>query len=247
MYVEGDVPYVANGGYGNNGFGFGNGWEGLIGLALVAGLFGGWGGNGFGFGGRGVYGAGSEALGYELGKVATTNDVASGFTTNTILGVQRDQTLATQQGFANVQQTLCQGFNGINTALLQGFHGVDNSVCTLGYQNQVGFNQLSRELADCCCSTKGAIADLKYSNERQTCDILSAINGSTQKVIDYMQNEKIASLQAENVALKGRISNDQQSAYIIGALKQPCPVPAYVVPNPNCCYSACGGNGTSVI
>ena len=59
MYVEGDVPYVANGCYGNNGFGFGNGWEGLIGLALVAGLFGGWGGNGFGFGGRG-YGAGSE-------------------------------------------------------------------------------------------------------------------------------------------------------------------------------------------
>ena len=104
--------------------------------------------NGFGFGGnRG--GAGSEMLGYELGKVATTNDVASGFTTNTILGVQRDQTLATQQGFANVQQTLCQGFNGINTALLQGFHGVDNSVCTLGYQQSQLVNGLSRELADC--------------------------------------------------------------------------------------------------
>lgn len=239
MYVEGDVPYIANNGcYGNNGFGFGNGWEGLIGLALVAGLFGGWGGNGFGFGGN--RGAGSEMLGYELGKVATTNDVASGFTTNTILGVQRDQTLATQQGFANVQQTLCQGFNGINTALLQGFHGVDNSVCTLGYQQSQLVNGLSRELADCCCSTKGAIADLKYANERQTCDILGAISSSTQKVIDYMQNEKICSLQAENVALKGRISNASQTAEIVNALKQPCPVPAFVVPNPNCCYGNCG-------
>ena len=244
MYVEGDVPYVANNGYGNNGLGFGNGWEGLIGLALVFGLIGGWGGNGFGFGGnRGS--AGSEVLGYELGKVATTNDVASGFTTNTILGVQRDQSLAIQNGFAGVQQTLCQGFNGINTSLLQGFHGVDNSVCTLGYQQSQLVNGLSRELSECCCSTKGAIADLKYSNERQTCDILNAINGSTQKVIDYMQNEKIASLQAENVALKGRISNDQQSAYIIDKLS-PCPRPAYVVPNPNCCYSSCNGTASII-
>lgn len=243
-YYEGEISPMTNA-Y-NNGFGFGNGWEGLIGLALVAGLFGGWGGNGFGFGNRG-YGAGSEMLGYELGKVATTNDVASGFTTNTILGVQRDQTLAMQSGFSGVQQTLCQGFNGINTAILQTQNAIDNSVCTLGYQNQAGINQLSREIADCCCSTKGAIADLKYSNERQTCDILQAINGSTQKVIDYMQNEKIASLQAENVALKGRISNANQTAEILGALS-PCPKPAYVVPNPNCCYSACGGfNGTSII
>lgn len=244
MYVEGDVPYVANG-YGNNGFGFGNGWEGLIGLALVAGLFGGWGGNGFGFGGRGGYGAGSEMLGYELGKVATTNDVASGFNNSAVLGSLNDLKLGQTSGFANVQQTLCQGFNGINTSLLQGFHGVDNSVCTLGYQQSQLVNGLSREIADCCCSTKGAIADLKYSNERQTCDLLNAINGSTQKVIDYMQNEKIASLQAENVALKGRISNDQQSAYIIDKLS-PCPRPAYVVPNPNCCYSTCNGTASII-
>ena len=244
MYVEGDVPYVANGGYGNNGFGFGNGWEGLIGLALVAGLFGGWGGNGFGFGGRG-YGAGSEALGYELGKVATTNDVASGFNNSAVLGSLNDIKL----NQAQMQNWINQGFVGVDRTALQGFNSIENAICTLGYQQSQLVNGLSRELADCCCSTKGAIADLKYSNERQTCDILGAINHSTQKVIDYMQNEKISSLQAENVALKGRISNDQQSAYIIGALRQPCPVPAYVVPNPNCCYSACGTgfNGTSVI
>ena len=241
MYVEGDVPYVANGGYGNNGFGFGNGWEGLIGLALVAGLFGGWGGNGFGFGGRG-YGAGSETLGYELGKVATTNDIASGFNNSAVLGSLNDIKL----GQAQMQNWINQGFVGVDRTALQGFNSIENAICTLGYQQSQLVNGLSRELADCCCSTKGAIADLKYSNERQTCDILGAINHSTQKVIDYMQNEKIASLQAENVALKGRISNDQQSAYIIGALKQPCPVPAYFVPNPNCCYQQSCQTCTSV-
>lgn len=206
-YYEGEIGPM--GGYNNNGFG--NGWEGIIGLALVASLFGGWGGFGFG-GGRGGYGAGSEMLGYELGKVATTNDVASGFTTNTILGVQREQTLGMQTGFANVQQTLTQGFNGIST-----------------------------QIANCCCNTQSAIADLKYANERQTCSLLEAINGSTQKIIDYMQSEKILALQAENVALKGRISNDAQTAAIVSALN-PTPRPAYVVPNPNCCYTTCNGN-----
>ena len=67
MYIEGDVPYC-----GNNNSGFGNGWEGLIALALVfgnGGLF----GNGFG-GGRGGYGS-----------PATVQDVASGFSTSEIM------------------------------------------------------------------------------------------------------------------------------------------------------------------
>lgn len=231
-YYEGEIsPMGCNNSYGNNGLGFGNGWEGLIGLALVFGLIGGWGGNGFGFGGNRGYGAGSEALGYELGKVATTNDVASGFTTNTILGVQRDQSLAIQSGFAGIQQTLCQGFNGVNTAMLQGFNGVDNAICNLGYNIQGGFNSISHQISDCCCSTKQAIADLKYSNERQTCDLIVNQNANTQKIIDYMQSEKISALQAENLALKGQISNNAQSAYIINQVR-PLPIPAFTVANP---------------
>ena len=27
--------------------------------------------------------------------------------------------------------------------------------------------------------------------------------------------------------------------YLVNALREPCPVPAYVVPNPNGCYNAC--------
>lgn len=217
MYVEGDVPVMSNG-YNN---GFGNGWEGLIGLALVAGLFGGWGG-GYGFGGRG--GAGSEVLGYELGKVATQADIASGF-----------QNSAQLSGINDIQLTLANMQNWNN----QGFYGIDRTLLQ-------STNQISAQLANCCCENRAAIADLKYSNERQTCDILGAINGSTQKIIDYMQNEKICALQAENTALKGQISNNAQTAAIVGALSPKQAVPAYVVPNPNCCYSACG-NTNSII
>lgn len=72
---------------------------------------------------------------------------------------------------------------------------------------------------------------------KNTCDIVSAINSSNQRVIDYMQNEKICGLQAENVALKGQISNYSQANAIVSALAPACPKPAYIVPNPNCCYS----------
>lgn len=214
MYIEGDVPYVS-GNYNNNGFG--NGWEGLIGLALVASLFGGWGG-GFGFGGgRGGYGS-SELFGYQLGRTATSNDVASGFTNSEILSDLNNIILgqATMQGFIN------QGFAGLNTQL-------NNAICTLGYNTQSGFNALSRELSDCCCATKSMILENRYLNEKQTCDIITNQNAQTQRLIDLYTSDKINALTAENVSLKGRISNDAQTAAIVGALSPKQPIPAYPV------------------
>ena len=211
---------------------FGNyGWWGIILLAL---LFG-WGRNGNGFGGYGG-GSGLEGLGFQMGKLATQEDVASGFTTNTILGVQRDQTLALQDGFSSTQQTLCQGFSGINTALMSGFHGVDNAICTLGYQTQQSFNSLGHQISDCCCATQRAIDGVNYNNAKNTADIIGAINCGNQRILDYMQAEKINSLTAENVALKGQISNNAQSRYIVDTVLDklsPCPRPAYITCNPN--------------
>ena len=220
MYVEGDVPYVS--GNGNSGFGSGDGWWGIVLLAL---LFGGRGFGGFGSGN----GSGEGSFGFQLGKLATSNDVASGFSTSEIMSDLNDIILSQSQGFANVQQTLCQGFNGVNTAILQSANATERGFATMGYN-----------LANCCCEIKGAIADVKYASERQTSDLITNQNANTQRIIDYLTTEKIASLQAENVALKGRISNDQQSAYLLDRLT-PCPRPAYVVPNPNCCYTQCGG------
>lgn len=56
-----------------------------------------------------------------------------------------------------------------------------------------------------------------------------------------MQSEKIDTLNRKLAVAEGQISQYAQTNAIVSALKQPCPVPAYTVPNPNCCYNACGG------
>lgn len=220
MYLEGEVPVVQNG-YGNNGgFGFGGGWEGLIGLIAVAALFGG----GYGFGGFGFGGN-------RGGNYATQADLSAGFANSEIMSDLNDILLSNQTGFAAVQQTLCQGFNGINTAILQSSNATERGFATLGYN-----------LANCCCEIKGAISEVRYANEKQTCDIINAINAGNQRLVDIYTSDKIDTLNRKLATAEAQLSNQAQSAYIINQLK-PCPTPAYVVPNPNCCYNYVGNNG----
>ena len=240
MYIEGDVPYVTGNCNNNNGGMWGN--DGIWAILLLALL--GFGGRGFGggFGGFGGYGgAGNEFVGYELGKVATQADVASGFNNSAVLGSLNDikLTQASNLNFIN------QGFAGLNNVINQGFAGVDNAVCTLGYQNQAGFNTLAHQISDCCCTTQRAIDSVNYNNAKNTCDIIQAINYGNQKIVDYMQAEKIDTLNRKLAVAEGQISNLAQTNAIVSALKQPCPIPAYTVPNPNCCYTSnsCSGCG----
>ena len=37
----------------------------------------------------------------------------------------------------------------LSNSINNGFHGVDNAICTLGYQNQQGFNSLAHQISDC--------------------------------------------------------------------------------------------------
>ena len=232
-FAEGYAVGRDNNGNGN-GFWGGDGIWAILLLALLGN--GGWGANRFGGGA-----AGSEFVGYELGKVATQADVASGFNNSAVLSSLNDikLTQASNLNFIN------QGFAGLNTVIQSGFAGVDNAICTLGYQNQQGFNTLAHQISDCCCATQRAIDGISYNMAKNTCDIITNANANTQRIVDYLTNEKIESLRAENVALKGKISNDAQSAYLLGELRS-CPKPAYIVPNPNCCYSACGNNGVTI-
>lgn len=226
--------------YGNNsGWGFGNGWEGLIGLVLVAALFGGgWGG--FGFGGN------------RSGNCATQADLSAGFANSEIMSDLNDIIL----GQAQMQNFINQGFSGLQNSLCQGFAGVNNAICTLGYQNQAGFNAVSNQIASCCCDLKQINLENRYLNEKQTCDIISAINAGNQRLVDIYTSDKISALQTENASLKGQISNDRQTQNIISGLRDSnCPLPAYFMPNPNCCYNpftfygygnGCGTCGASV-
>lgn len=211
------------GGFGNNGmFGDGGWWAILILFAL----FGGFGRNGFGgFGG----GFGGDAA------CATQADVRNAVDQQTLISKLDQQTYgladstyalnnAINGGFNGVQQTLCQGFNGVNTAILQSVNGTER-----------GFTALSSQLADCCCENRAAIADVKYQMATQACETRQAIADSTKSVIDFLVQDKLSTLQAENQNLKLQASQAAQNAYLVNELR-PSPIPAYTVANPYCCY-----------
>lgn len=232
--------YAVGQGNANNG-GWGNGAWGAEWLWIIV-LFALFGNNGWGFGGNG--GCGNGNLNYELGKVATSNDVAVGFAQNATLSSLNDLKL----GQAGIQQTLCQGFSGLNTAILQAQNA-----------NEKGFAQVGYQLADCCCQTQRAIDGVNYNMAKNACDVTNAIHTSTRDIIDaqrdgtnailnFLTQDKIATLQAENQSLKFAASQTAQNAYLtatidagnaelIRRLGRDCPVPSYLVPNPNCCYT----------
>lgn len=232
-YYEGDV--CLSNGNSNNGW---NDWSWIIGLALVGGLFG---NGGFGFGGG--FGGGF-GFPYAFAAPATQADLAAGFNNSAVLNSLNDIKLGQAQAI-NYNN---QGFSGLNATINAGFSGVDNAICTLGYQQAQLVNGLSRELADCCCSTARNIDSLRFDMSKGFCDVIRANQDNTNAIIGWLTQEKIAGLQAENAGLKAQISNDKQSAYLLSELKE-CPKAAYIVPNPNCCYNygvfptgACGAS-----
>jgi hypothetical protein len=216
-----------NCGYGG---GYGNGMFGQDGLWwLIVLLIFGWGGNGYGFGGG--FGGGHCAS-----PCATQADVRAAVDQQTLISKLDQQTYG-----------LADSTYALNNAITNGFHGVDNALCSLGYNVQGGFNSLSHQISDCCCTTQRAIDSVKYENAKNTCDIIRAGQDNTRAILDFLTNDKISTLTAENQALKFQASQTAQNAFItanqdaqtaelIRRLGRDCPIPAYVVPNPNCCY-----------
>lgn len=140
------------------------------------------------------------------------------------------------------QQTygLADSTYALNNSITSGFHGVDNAVCTLGYNMQAGFNDVSHQISDCCCTTQRALergfADTNYNMATQFCDTRRAIADSTRDIIDsnnagvrsildFLTNDKIATLTAENQSLKFAASQQAQNSYLTSTLR-PAPVPA---------------------
>ena len=224
----------------NGGWGDGNGFLWIIALAILFGR------NGFGgFGGGG---------GCCQSACATQADLANGFAQNTLQRGIDDIIL----GQANAINYNNQGFAGLNNAINQQFAGDDNAICTLGYNQANLINGLSRELGDCCCKTQRAIDSVNYNMANNTCAITNAINNVGRDIVDNQnanyralheeivankieaKNERIAEQQAQITALQLKASQEAQNAYLISQLKAPCPIPAYTVPNPNCCYNNCG-------
>lgn len=215
-------------GGGNGGFG---GWgDGIWAVIILAILF----GNG-GLGGFGGFGGGVG-----LNGALTRAELYDGFAIQNIDSAVR-----------GVQQGICDSTYALNNAITGGFHGVDNAICNLGYQTQQGFNTLGYALKDCCCATDRLIergfCDIGNAVNLQTRDIIDNQNANYRGIMDFMVQSKLDTLRAENEALRLKASQADQNAVLRAAIDastaeiirrtgNECPVPAYVVPNPNCCY-----------
>ena len=217
---------------GNGLFGGNDGWLGILLLIALLGGGLGWGGGFGGFGG----GAGLQGM-------ATRADINEWFALNNITS-----------GITAIQQGICDATYALNNAITAGFHGVDRAVCDIGYA-----------IKDCCCTTQRAIDGVNYNMATQTnalqtamCtntrDIIDSQQAGTRAILDFLTQDKISTLQAENTALKFAASQSAQNAFItanqeaqtatlLRRLGADCPTPAYLVQPPtpiNFPLNACG-------
>ena len=258
----------------NCGFGDGNGWWVILFLLV---LLGGWGrgfGNGYGgFGGSTGGVADNYVLTSDFAQVDRKLDTISNGICDSTFSLNNTMT----NGFANVQNTLCQGFSGVNNAITTNGYETRLGVQGLAAQLANCCCDLGKQISDCCCTTQRGLDGINYNMVMNTNNIQQTLCNNTRDIIDNQnanyralhdeivanriedKNAQIAAQQNEINALRLAASQEKQNAYItanqsaqtaelIRRLGADCPTPAYIVPNPNCCYNyqvtGCGyGNG----
>lgn len=234
----------------NDGFGGGNAIWAIILLALLQGRngFGGYGGDNCGYP-MPVYMNGVGAA------PATGADIERAFDTQTIINKLN-----------GLENGLCDGFYAMNTGLLNNTASITSAITQGTIDNMQNTNQILGQMANyeanraaCCCDMKNTMitqfANLGYNLADQECqtrrlvtdatrDIIDNQNANTRSILDFLTQDKIAELQAENQTLKFERSQSMQNNYLIDQLAPKLPVSAYVVPNPftNNCNVGCGCN-----
>lgn len=251
-YSLADIAAATGNNRSGDGFGGDGSWW-IVLLFLFA--FGGWGNGGFGGnnGTKGEIAYSFDMNGLENGVRGIQQGLCDGFyAVNTGM----------LNGFAGVQSALCQGFSGVNAGMNSNTNDIIATIGATGNSITSQLSNLAAQNAACCCETQRLVergfGDLGYALASQACDTRRAIADSTRDIIDsntagvrsildFLTQDKIATLTAENQALKFAASQANQNAFItanqeaqtaeiIRRLETPCPIPAYFVPNPNCCY-----------
>lgn len=252
----------------NDGFGNGDGW--WIILFLILAMGGNW-GNGFGNGN----GGGTGNLYPWMNQADLTND---GF---------RDQMMnsnitSIRDGIGNLSTQLCGCCGDMQMALANGFAGVEMGANArqIANMNQAfasqtamsqGFNNISSQLADCCCENRLGTADLKYTIATENCadryeaaqntrDIIENNNRNNQAILDKLcaleldaKNDKIADLERQLTMANLSASQIAQTAEIqrgqvgeVDALYQrlrDCPVPTQPVYGSQPIFTCPNNNG----
>ena len=217
-----DAMAMTNGN--NNGFGGAGGtwiWVFFLFFLLA------WGGGGF-FGGNNsaVEGALTRA---ELYQGLSQQDVFRNQSeiASELHAFERDAA----NNWGSVKYDNLQNLTNLQSAMTNGFYGLGT---------QLNENRFAQQ--ECCCTTNRNIDAVRYENAKNTCDIITAQNENTQRILDAMMQNQIQTLRDELSTTRSALSNNLQTQNILGAL-QPVPRPAYVTSSPYAAtnnYCGCG-------
>ena len=206
------------------GMGFGNGFggDGSWWILLLFILLGGWNNNGFG----GGYGGGDL---YPW--MNQSNQINGGFRDQMI----NDNVTEIRSGVNNLSTQLCNCCSDVQMALANGFSGVEQGANARQIANMQtafagqtamtqGFNGIQSQLADCCCTNRLGIADLKYTVATENCadrtqsmmntrDIIDSQTRGTQAILDKLcaleldgVKAQLAQAERENVGLQNQLN-----------------------------------------
>ena len=259
---------------GNCGWGDMGAW--WIVILLIFG-WGGWGGFGGGFGGRGN----AQGLA-DLGNLVN-NDAGRELLMNAIQGnATAIGQLSTKLGcdynalsgaIQNLSTQLCNlgmGQKDVIFAIQNGNQAILSKLCdcccdlrqqvadfrgdiALQMCNQT--NSLTNSINFVNSSVERGFSSVAYETQRQTCDIINAMNSGFNAIKEREDAREIQSLRDQVQAYQLSASQQQQTANLIAQLR-PCPSPSYIVPNPfgcgcnnygypyngngGCCNNGCG-------
>ena len=261
------TPAYGMGGYGNGMWG--GGWDSWILLFLIFGMFGRGGCGGWGNESNCCAPATCADLQRGFDNQSVMNKL-NGLENGLCDGFYAQNTNILN-GFHGVDNAVCQlgyqtqtAVSGLGTQLQQCCCDLGRSIDHATFQTAQGINGIGSKIDSCCCETQRQIergfCDTNYNLATNTTAIIQNAHNDTDRVIaklDAMENarqqERIAALQAENQSLKFQASQaaqntfitanqEAQTAELIRRLGRDCPTPAYLVPNPNCCYTNYGYN-----
>lgn len=235
-----DVAAVTCGNSRNDG-GWGNDWWAVI---IILALFGGFGNRG------GLFGGGYGGSSCGCGTPATCSDLQAGFNNQAVT----TKLNGLENGLCSLGYDQLAQMNNIGTQIQQGNFALQQTLNNNAIAQMQDTNAVSRQLADCCCENRAAIKDVQYNAALNNNALLQAINTQTNTIVQndnanyralhdelvayqmQQKDETIAELRTQVQAFNLAVSQRNQNDYLIDKL-QPCPTPAYVVPNPNCCYN----------
>ncbi len=172
-------------------------------------------------------------------------------------------------GFANQNQYFTDRIDNLITTISTGFDAVNLAIVRDGYEtrnaaqqnmiaNMQNTNAIQNTLQTGFCGVQAQFANAMAQQASDTCAIQNSIstavrditdnaNANTRTLYDFLVNDKIANLQAENQSLKLAASQEKQNNYLVSELR-PCAKPAYITCNPytsaygigNGCGCGCG-------